>query len=647
MRRASGPTVTLFPFLTVLLCASGTLIVLLIALSRHVRETPPVEPDPAAPPTVEAAPEPVAPDPIVSSPPAQAPPPEAPTVPAGPPRVVRLPYRGPDPAEPFRKRLAAARRSDAELSARMAATAGRLTMLREATTAARRQTAEALATVRDARVRLASLEQNRTAGLAAKQRATEEIDAFRDRIAAAETRADAPRSLLPVVRTADGVTADRPILIECTAAGAALRPYGVTVPTAVAGLRPDGSSAIAAGVAEASALTGEGYVLLIVRPDGLPAFYRTADALSAADRRFGYELLDAEAEIEWGETSDANTARVAAAVRNALARGSFGPREPGFAGSDGSDFVGGGGPTGGTGFARTGGAVGGPGPGSLGGGGRTGTSGNNVQPPGAGGGDPFQGAPRGTPGDSTAAAGLPAERAELLKNFPAGSPADRVNVDAKSNGAGSGSSPFAPDQPWESGAAAPPAEVGGNARPANGESLSEATGAGAGGGGSETPQNRTGDRGADGRAARSASQAGSGANAGRPSIDGGATGGRPGGTASQRTVGAAGTAGAGRGGGAPDTRIRFAVRTPATLAASHLWIGGRWAPLPADDDRLDAVLSDELARGLADRGEPPAGFRWSPDVRLSVRPDGRRSFSRVSQAFQRLGATVKIEGEPR
>ena len=91
MRRAGGPTVSLFPFLTVLLCASGTLIVLLIALSQHVRDGAAADaPEPAAgaePPTVRRDPETPAPRPV---------------------RVVSRPNREPDRRPTWRVQLAAA-----------------------------------------------------------------------------------------------------------------------------------------------------------------------------------------------------------------------------------------------------------------------------------------------------------------------------------------------------------------------------------------------------------------------------------------------------------------------------------------------------------------------------------------------------------
>ncbi|MFH5804892.1 hypothetical protein [Alienimonas sp. DA493] len=680
MRRASGPNVSLFPFLTVLLCASGTLIVLLIALSQHVRETPPDQaaaaPSPPAPlavAVVAVVAPPPEPDPEPLEPPEPAlPEPAGPAVPQGPPRVVRLPYEGPDPAEPLRRRLSAARTAAAEATARLDAATLRRREAEAKIEAARFAAAEATAALEAAGARLASLEEARESGEAAAARATAQVAEFQSAVAAA-AEDDSPRALLPVVRTPEGVTADRPILLECVADGVRLRPYGVTVPVAAAGPTPTGTAPVAAGVQAASAATGESYVLLIVRPDGLPAFYRVAGALSDAGVRFGYELLDEEAEIAWGETTAETAATVSAAVQEAL------QRLPAPSTTEGPALAGAGLP----GAAGSGNGGGGFGANAPADGGAAG--------PFVPGGTGRSGAGRGVAGGGGAAA---SGRPDLSKNFPAGSPADRLMVNgptpalAASHPAPAGGrfSPFAGGPADRAGAASAAASAGAAGGPANsGMERPATTGAGPAAGapdgnasqtvagdgavtdrpgtpvenlpaGERTPQSGaaaggrgTADRSASGGPSGTESggtaggASGGGAAGGSGAASGGREGDRAGGGATRRSsVGGKRDDAAAR-----DTRIRYAVRTPATLAASHLWINDRWVPLPADNERLIAALQTEFDRRLADRGDPPTGFRWSPELRLSVRPDGRRQVSRLIEAAEWAGATVKLEGEAR
>ena len=642
MRRASGPTVTLFPFLTVLLCASGTLIVLLIALSQHVRDTPAAAPPVAAAPVPPSPPPPV---PVAVEPPA--PPPEAPTVPRGPRRIVRLPYRGPDAITPLRRRLAAARASARDMSVNIAAAESRRAGADGQLAETRLATREAVVAVRSARTRLATLEQMRTADAAAAERAAAEVEEFRNAVAAA-AEDDSPRSLLPVVRTPDGVTADRPILIECVAEGARLRPYGVTVPAGAAGPAPDGGSPVAAGVAAASAATGEGYVLLIVRPDGLPAFYRAGGALSAAGVRFGYELMDADAEIAWGEAGAADAASVAAAVREALrtypqtAPEEF-SRE--FAGATGEGAPG---P-----FSRGGGGVAG---GAFGPAGEGGTTWGGAGSAGAG--ESF--AARGGSGDGgwnmAGGTGDPVRpataRRAFAKNFPGGSPADQFAVGPAVPASPAGAAGAGRDAPTaaspEAASAGPPPPGGAAAgTPAAPEGTAPRSSGGGSAAGSVAPRNSGSAgsaRGESDGSGESNPSRGSSPNGGASRSGGSARGGEASRAGGPGGGGRPGGGGGSRGGAAgPDDRIRFTVRTPATLASSHLWIGGRWVPLPADDARLSDLLRAEFDRGLADRGDPPAGFRWSPELRLAVRPDGRGQVSRLAAAAERAGATVKLD----
>ena len=616
MRRAAGPTVSLFPFLTVLLCASGTLIVLLIALSRHVRETPVLTEEPPAAPVEAAEPDP---------------PPVAEPVPPRPPRVVVLPPDpADDPAVPLRARLVAARAEARNIAVATAAAVGERDRFVRRAAAARGEVGKLSGAAASLRARAAGFERSAAASADALGRAAAEAAALKAKAEAAAAD-ESPAALLPVVRTEDGSRTTRPILIECGAGGAELKPYGAVVPTAAAGPEADGSSPLAAGVKAAARATGEGYALLIVRPDGLPAFYRAANALTAAGIDFGYELLDDGAEVAWGEATGEDTAAVAAAVRAALlARYSTAGR-------------------------TTGGGADPFGDGAAGGGGFD-----------SGGGD-----------DGLDAEALETDRRRALAGaFRSGSPADRIAVGGvvrdvpitgggsgrptqsatgtrgsfgAAAGAGSGAAPPAGSSPPGEGTEtsdeavplfAQDGEVGrprrGGVRPPN-DGAAVGDTAPAARFGSATGDRRDGTAGGSPAAERGTNDLPTSGGAAAGTAGSGPPGGPPG-----RSSGP--TAGRGRGGGRgrelADTRIAYAVRVPAVLASSHLWVGGRWVPLPKDADALAATLAAAVDAQLADRGAPPAGFRWSPEVRLEVRNGGQPRLNAVTAALEASGATV-------
>ena len=577
MRRSAGPTVSLFPFLTVLLCASGTLIVLLIALSQHVTDAPELA---AAPPPAESAPaEPV--------PPPEPKPPRSP-------RVVVLPNPRPDRRPEWRAKLAAAEGEAAALAESLTArttaensAAAELAGSRDALAAAR-------VALHERRDRTAAAERRTVALREAARRANGEAAELRQQAEAAAAREPEPPALLPVVRTAGGADVAAPALIECTAAGAAFRPSGVTVPSALVGPAADGSSALAAGV---RALRERGdaddYVLLLVRPDGLPAFYRAASALDAAGVRFGYELIDAGEEIAWPEADPAQRAALAAAVRAAVEtrmiaaarRGELGddpfgrgpnavpsadPADRGSPGerntSTGGSSPGGSGAKAGS-LARGGSAIGVPTPGESGPAERQAPAGEEI------------GAARNT---SASRGG------RAIPGFTPGTPVDRLTVGPTVRGEPA-RSPRTPGRPASDRRGSSP--VAGSGRGSAGDRL----------GGANAP-------------------------------------------AGERGEGGGGGGAAGNGAG-ENTRIRFAVPVPAALSRGHLWVRGRWVLLPRGEE-LARVLGGELEAVLADRGAPPAGFRWGPEVKLRVRPDGAADVAVVRAAFEELGAEVTVTAAP-
>ena len=98
-------------------------------------------------------------------------------------------------------------------------------------------------------------------------------------------------------------------------------------------------------------------------------------------------------------------------------------------------------------------------------------------------------------------------------------------------------------------------------------------------------------------------------------------------------------------GPAGDDRIRFALPVPVVLSRGHVWTRGRWVPLPTGAG-LAELLNEELNAVLAERGSPPAGFRWAPEVRLRVRPDGAADVPPVRAALETLGVPATVTDAP-
>ena len=663
MRRRGGPTVSLFPFLTVLLCASGTLIVLLIALSQHVRD------DAAAVAEAQSEPEPE----MIEPEPAPPPTPRSPRVIV---RASREPDLRPawrakrDAAEAEADRLAAMR-DRAETAVRAAG--GRTSGGEVEENRLRLALRSAIREREDAADRVAAVE-------AKTRRLHAEAASLKARAESAAAAPPAAASLLPIVRTAGGADVAAPILVECTAAGATFRPAGVTLPPFLIPPSADRSSPLSAGVrvlADAGD-SGEEYVLLLVRPDGLAAFYDAAAALDAAGLRYGYELLDADARVAWGEAdADRRAALIAAVERAAVVIVARGRRSPGAgAGAGGGDGFGDG-PAGvrGGGFSGTG---------------ETGRGAGAGRGPGGRGDRRLAGGPRGPAGGASGS--VPngtggRSRRGAIPGFTPGTPADRLSVGAAvrgdaANPGGRAAGGFARGTDRHGGAAGGSYASGGQAP--NGTTA----GTGNAGGGSPTgraaadpasagqPQALASSGapasagGSPGQAAAGGSSgpAGSGGSSGRAKSGGSRSrGSASGSSASAELFGAsvefgergdaadpAGEAGEGgggagtsgrKGGGGYDDRIKYAVPVPAVLSRGHLWVRGRWVLLPRGDG-LNRTLSEEVNAALADRGAPPAGFRWAPEVRLRVRPDGAADVPAVRAALDAAGVPVTVTDAP-
>lgn len=114
-------------------------------------------------------------------------------------------------------------------------------------------------------------------------------------------------------------TAQRPIYLECRADAIILQPEGVAIGPHLLRQPRDPDNALANLVAalvqdlRSGATNATPYPLLLVRPEGIAAFYLARQALEHTGLPFGYELLPAEVELSFPPRDErlANLARAA------------------------------------------------------------------------------------------------------------------------------------------------------------------------------------------------------------------------------------------------------------------------------------------------------------------------------------------------
>ena len=336
-RRQSAPSVSLFPFLAVMVCAMGALIFLLIVTTRRIREQSVARAqaearvaEPEAKPVilVPAVPrvEPIPTEPVhapVPWPPES----EQPWLPL-PDAVAELT----PPTDRAAEAAALAEAVRSEWEAIIAALSAELASMRDAAAefanAADQEEAE-LAAAED---RLAELEKQQQELIAERAAITQvdrlaeqnieeltgQIEAVEEELAQAQdTRAAAESKFRILPYDGRLGTVRRPIIIECTETGLTFASEEITLtPEQLNGFPPI-RNPLQAG-AEAlinywaakdfqdrlsGESTGQPYVLLVVRPRGTVAYYVARRLLESMKSPFGYELVEQDQEFEWPETT--------------------------------------------------------------------------------------------------------------------------------------------------------------------------------------------------------------------------------------------------------------------------------------------------------------------------------------------------------
>ncbi len=344
-RRKSRPSISLFEFLAVLVCVMGALILLLLVTTRHMRQQALAEAEaemPKPPGTViiaEPIPELPAPPPIeLAVPESDAPlwsPPEA----AWQPSVPIVPE--PDPYSEAERANAALRR---EWESNIAGLESQWAALQQNWDEWQATLTAAELAIQNLQSRLQQLDGESSAIV--DQEAALEIDEQRLMQSHAElqTEIDSTAALLEAIRTtpkpvasrfsilpydsASGTTR-RPIIIECTENQIAFASEGVILSAAdIEGFTPAFNPLQAGADAledywrandRQAGTGGDPYIMLVVRPGGTISYYIARKLLETVGDRYGYELVGADQEFVWPETTPEATRLCREAVESRIA----------------------------------------------------------------------------------------------------------------------------------------------------------------------------------------------------------------------------------------------------------------------------------------------------------------------------------------
>lgn len=312
-RRPSSNVVSLFPFLAVLMCALGALILLLLVTASRIHdqaverareavESVEVAAVPAVPINPEPEPLPVEPEPL----------PEPVALPAP------LPPPGPTAEElraQWEQTVADLEQQAARLSALLAAEAESVQQGRTRLAAARSQLDDLQrqsATLVVQQADLSATEDDHARRRTALQQELAETERQIEQARRNREQQSSQYRILPYDGTSG--TTRRPILIECTSTGLTFASEGITLtPEQLNGFAPIRNPLLAGADAlitywsvkdlmgAADEPAGKPYVLLIVRPGGTVGYYVARRLLESMQEPFGYELVTDDQEFRWPE----------------------------------------------------------------------------------------------------------------------------------------------------------------------------------------------------------------------------------------------------------------------------------------------------------------------------------------------------------
>lgn len=310
-RRANTIGVSLFPFLAVLLCTMGALIVLLVLITEQAKKQ------------AHAS----------TAPPAQPPEPEHVELKPIKPAQLLVPGHEPsdEPAEEFDPeveleliewRIQHIKTQEEMTLGDIQEEKARLSHIEDHIRKLRKQLAE----LQGAIARLENLAGSKTSRQSQVQQQVEQLRGILARkqqeLEAARQKAAQEKVSYAIVPF-DGrnQTRRRPIYLECRNDAIIVQPEGVRIPASDFEGRLGPSNPLAAALRaineylleqglQSGGKTGKPYPLLLVRPDGILGYYAARAALTGTETEFGYELIEEDWELEFGPP-DPSVAQVA------------------------------------------------------------------------------------------------------------------------------------------------------------------------------------------------------------------------------------------------------------------------------------------------------------------------------------------------
>jgi len=270
-RKQAAVGVSLFPFLAVLICAMGALILLLVVIARGARVK-----------AVQAA-------------------------------AAKASRKAADlkiEQEDIRWRISHLEASRETVREQLTESRLRLGHIEDHAQQLRRQLAHLKATWAELQRLQSDGGRRRELAKSELARLRSELATFQQQLADARTDAKHRKTYAVVPYRGSNQTHRRPIYIECRSEAIILQPEGITLTAAdlEGRLGPGNPLAAALRATREHLLThqdldpetsGEPYPLLLIRPDGITAYYKAREAMKSWEWEFGYELIGEQWELDF------------------------------------------------------------------------------------------------------------------------------------------------------------------------------------------------------------------------------------------------------------------------------------------------------------------------------------------------------------